>query len=94
MTTTAVLVMDVQRGIVDRYGQDSGYLPRLRRVTEAARGAGHRVIYVTVTFRPGHPEISARNKSFAALARMEGLSDTDPAAAIHPAVAPVPDDIV
>jgi hypothetical protein len=29
MTSTALLVMDVQQGIVDRFGADVGYLPRL-----------------------------------------------------------------
>jgi hypothetical protein len=29
MTSTALLVMDVQQGIVDRFGGDEEYLPRL-----------------------------------------------------------------
>jgi nicotinamidase-related amidase len=40
MTSTALLVMDVQQGIVDRFGGDEGYLPRLAAAAEAARGAG------------------------------------------------------
>ena len=40
MTSTALLVMDVQQGIVDRFAGDEGYLPRLAAAVEAARGAG------------------------------------------------------
>ena len=68
MASTALLVMDVQQGIVDRFGDDEGYLPRLAGAVRAARGAGIRVIHVVVGFRAGHPEVSERNKSFAAIA--------------------------
>jgi hypothetical protein len=39
---------------------------------------------------PGHPEISARNRTFSALAAAGGFTEGDPAAEIHPAVAPGP----
>ena len=58
------------------------------------RAAGIPVIYVTVGFRPGHPEISARNRSFSAVASAGRFTDTDPAAEIHPAVAPAAKDLV
>src|SRR5580693_8601007 len=67
MTSTALLVMDVQQSIVDRFGDDEAYLPRLAAAVETARRAGIRVIYVVVGFRAGHPEVSERNKSFAAI---------------------------
>ena len=94
MTSTALLVMDVQQGIVDRFGGDEGYLPRLAAAVAAARGAGIRVIYVTVAFRAGHPEVSERNKSFAAIAGTGRFADGDPGAAIHPAVAPASGDVI
>jgi nicotinamidase-related amidase len=94
MSTTALLVMDVQRGIVDRFSHDTGYLPRLHRAIDAARTAGIRIIYVTVRFRPGYPEVSPRNRSFATLSRSAGFSESDPATAIHPDVAPAEGDIV
>ena len=59
MASTALLVMDVQQGIVDRFGDDEGYLPRLAGAVQTARGAEIRVIYVVVGFRAGHPR-SAR----------------------------------
>jgi nicotinamidase-related amidase len=93
MTSTALLVMDVQQGIVDRFADDEGYLPRLAGAIEAARGAGIKIIYVVVGFRAGHPEVSQRNKSFAAAAATGRFGDGDPGSAIHPAVAPASGDV-
>ena len=67
MDATVLLVMDVQRGIVERI-DDAGYLDRVSGAIAAARSAGIRVVYVTVGFRPGHPEISRRNRTFSAAA--------------------------
>jgi nicotinamidase-related amidase len=89
-----LLVMDVQQGIVGRSGDSAGYLDRVAQAIAAARAAGIPVAYVRVGFRPGHPEISARNKTFAAIASSRRLTDDDPAAGIHPAVAPEPHDLV
>jgi len=94
MDATVLLVMDVQQGIVERFADDDGYLPRLGRAITAARAAGLPVIYVTIGFRPGHPEVSARNRSFSAVASAGRFTDTDPAAEIHPAVAPPAKDLV
>ncbi|WP_405839962.1 cysteine hydrolase family protein [Streptomyces sp. NBC_01518] len=89
----ALLVMDVQRVIVDRY-PDPDYLPRLRKAIETARANGVRVIYVTVGFRPGAPEISPRNKLFGRLAGVTLPAAAAQANEIHPDVAPGPDDIL
>ncbi len=92
---SALLVMDVQRGIVERFGETPHLLDRLPATIAVARSAAIPVIYVVVRFRAGYPEISARNRSFAAIrdagTRME---ETDPATEIHPAVAPQAGDIV
>jgi nicotinamidase-related amidase len=93
MDATVLLVMDVQRGIVERFADDSGYLPRLQRAITAARASGIPVIYVTVGFRPGYPEVSARNRSFSTLAAAGRFAAGDPTAEIHPAVAPEPGDL-
>jgi len=91
---TVLLVMDVQRGIVDRFGDDPGYLTRLAQAIAAARAAGIPVIYVTIGFRPGHPELSPRNRTFAAAAASGAYVEGSPATEIHPAVAPAPGDVV
>jgi nicotinamidase-related amidase len=94
MTNTALLVMDVQNGVVERFAPESApLLVALGRAVSAARAAGVPVIYVRVAFRPGAPEISGRNRSFAALAATGQMGTDDPATAIHPAVTPAPDDI-
>jgi nicotinamidase-related amidase len=53
MAPMALLIMDVQQGIVERFASDVGYLDRLATATAAARGAGVAVTYVTLAFRPG-----------------------------------------
>src|ERR1700757_3593094 len=94
MTSTALLVMDVQQGIVDRFGGDEGYLPRLAAAVEAAPGGGVWGIYLTIPFRAGPPEVSERNKGFAAIAGTGRFADGDPGRAIHPAVAPASGDLI
>lgn len=60
---TALVVMDVQRGIVDRI-DDPAYLPRIGELIEGAREAGVTMVHVRVGFRRGHPEIAGRNRFF------------------------------
>ena len=92
--TPVLLVMDVQSGIVDRFASDDGYLDRLSGAITAARAAKVPVVYVAIRFRPGHPEVSPRNRTFAAAAAAGGFVDGTPGTEIHPAVAPAPDDPV
>jgi nicotinamidase-related amidase len=94
MASTALLVMDVQQSIVDRFTGDQHYLPRLAGAIGTARGAGIRVIYVVVGFRPGFPEVSPRNKTFGAIAGSGRMGPDDPGAAIAAAVAPQDGDVV
>src|SRR5258706_16242102 len=89
----ALLVMDVQRAVVDRF-PDPAYLPRLRQAIGATRTAGVPVIYVVVGFRDGYPEISPRNKIFGRIAHTSGLAAGDDATQVHPEVAPEAGDIV
>lgn len=95
MTSTALLIMDVQQGIVAAFATaDGDYLPRLATAAEAARAAGVGVIYVTVAFRAGYPEVSGRNKSFAAAAETGRFTDGDPTVAIPAAITPAPGEPV
>ena len=88
MPRQALLVTDVQQAVTDRFAAD-GYLPRL------ARASGIPVIYAVVGFRPGHPEISTRDKTFAAVAsRAAGPAGDGPATRVHPDVAPAPGETV
>lgn len=94
MTTEALLVMDVQNGIVERVAEQAdSLLATLAETVSAARDAEVPVVYVRVAFRPGAPEAGSRNKAFADLARLAALSEDDPATQVHAAVAPQPGDV-
>lgn len=86
MSDTALLIMDVQNGIVGRV-QDPDYVTRVAAAADAARAAGIPVRYVVVAFRPGHPEASARNKTFSAIPP-EAMLLGDASTEVHAAVAP------
>ncbi|MEV1025290.1 isochorismatase family cysteine hydrolase [Streptomyces sp. NPDC050264] len=93
MPRTALMVMDVQNVIVERYA-DQAYLDRLREAVEGARAAGLMVIHVAVGFRPDRAEVSPRNKMFGALTRRTASPQEGQANAIHAAVAPLPPEPV
>ncbi len=88
--------MDVQRGVVERFGGDPALLDRLRQAIEAARSTSLPVIFVRVAFRPAHPEVSTRNRAFSALAAQADASfgEADEATQIHPALEPRAEDLV
>jgi nicotinamidase-related amidase len=90
--SSALLVMDVQRAIVERLG-DAAVVERAAEAAAAARASGVPVVYVRIAFRPGLPEVSPRNRSLAALRDAGGFLD-DAGAEIHPGVAPQPGDVV
>jgi nicotinamidase-related amidase len=64
---TALLVMDVQLGIVDRLDDKDDYISRAKAAVDAAHNKNIPVIYVVVGFRPGFPDVSSNNKSFKAM---------------------------
>ncbi|WP_194903803.1 cysteine hydrolase family protein [Catenulispora rubra] len=85
MPKTALLVMDVQQMIVERFAEPE-YIPALKDTIDAARAGGIAVVYVAVDFRSGYPEISPRNKMFAAI---PGRAPAErPENGIHPGIAP------
>src|ERR1700679_844555 len=63
----ALLVMDVQPGIVDMIADKEKYLEAVKTAVDAAHQKNMPVIYVVVGFRPGRPEISARNQGFGSM---------------------------
>jgi nicotinamidase-related amidase len=85
---SALLVLDVQPAIVARLPEPEAYLARVADAIGAARRKGLPVVYVVVGFRPGYPEVSARNKSFGAL-RTAGLDLTNPQPSLTPAAGEV-----
>jgi len=94
---TAVLCMDFQSGIVAAYAKDQGaaLLARAASVLERARSLGMCVIHVRVGFRPGLPEVSARNVLFNGIrssSRHQQLFE-GPSGEVHPGVGLHKDDI-
>jgi nicotinamidase-related amidase len=95
MVEEVLLIMDVQTEIVGRYGEEAQeLLLKIVAATTTARSTGIPVIYVRVAFRDGAPEVSPRNSSFVEAARNGMRSELDPGTQIHPAIAPLPGDIV
>jgi nicotinamidase-related amidase len=93
--TSALLAMDFQTLIVDGYAADKEpLLGRAARLLEAARDAGMMVIYVVLGFRPGFPEVSARNMSFRTIKEAGRFAGGDVNAEIHPALTPEPGETV
>jgi nicotinamidase-related amidase len=81
--TQALLLMDVQNGILERIGAGDAYLDRVVDTQERSEQAGLLVVLVRVAFGPGHPEISMRNKAFAAAKSDGRLVFGDPAVEPH-----------
>jgi nicotinamidase-related amidase len=85
-----LLLMDFQQAIVERLGTLS-VVEAAADAADGARQAGIPVMFVRVAFRPGAPEVSANNATFAPLAasRGEGYTQDHPATQVHTALEPL-----
>jgi nicotinamidase-related amidase len=93
--TTALLLMDFQRMVVDSYAVDKeALLDRVKRLAEAARNSGAMVIHVVVSFQLGYPEVSGQNSVFSNLKAAGLLALGDPWVEIYPELTPQPGDVV
>ena len=93
--TTALLVMDMQSGILDMVGdKKEGIVAQASKLLDAARTASVRVIYVVVGFRPAYPEVSPRNASFSSVRESGRFAAGSAGTEIHPALAPRADEVV
>ena len=94
MSNAALLIMDMQNGIVERFSDGSKeLLANVASAQTAAREKGIAIIYVRVAFRDGAPEANPRNKSFSALAGSGVLSENGAATQVHESLAPVDGEI-
>jgi len=66
LQNTALLVIDLQVGILGMLPDTGSVIPNTAKAIANAREKKIPVIYVTVGFRPGAPEVSLNNKSFGA----------------------------
>ena len=91
---TALLVMDVQNAIVGMLEDKEKLINPLRQTIKEAHQHEIPVIYITVGFRKGYPEISPNNKSFDPIKNSDRNFDTIEAQAVYDEVAPQSGDIV
>ena len=95
MAKTALLVMDLQNGIIGRFTGDPNFLQRVQGVITGARKAGMPIIYVVVKFREQYPEVSPRNKAFDLIKSGNfPMQESDQTTEIHSSIAPQGNDIV
>jgi nicotinamidase-related amidase len=90
---TALLVMDMQVGILAMLPDSEKIIGKVSEAIIAARSKNIPVIYVVVGFRQGAPEVSLSNKSFSA--GKERFSKMDMAAfmQVHENLAPQGEEI-
>jgi nicotinamidase-related amidase len=90
---TALLVMDMQAGILSNFPDATTLINNVAKAIAAARANKIPVIYVVVGFRSGMPEINMNNKSFSANKERMANVDMNEFMKIEAALAPLPDDI-
>jgi nicotinamidase-related amidase len=94
-THTALLVMDVQQGQVSAVKADeSPLIGRIGRAIEGARLQGIPIIFVTLEFREGHPEVVPQNRMAGGLAQAGAFKRGSEEATIYQALAPGDQDVV
>jgi len=96
MSKTALILLDLQKLIIDRFGDDdkAAYLSRTSEAIKASRMASINVIYIKTCFRPNHPEVSKRNLSFARISALGGAIEGEVSVDISPEITPLDGDIV
>jgi nicotinamidase-related amidase len=95
MAKSALLIMDVQPGILANLGADAdAYLEKSKGLVEAAHSATIPVIFVVVRFRNGYPEVSPNNKMFGAIRSQIGPGFHEDSPEAQPAITPSANDFV
>ncbi|KAF2335492.1 cysteine hydrolase family protein [Flavobacterium daemonense] len=90
---TALLVMDMQLGILANFPVSESIVANVAKAIENARNKNIDIIYVTLSFKNGAVEISPNNKVFAARrANIENI-DLEQFSKIHPLLEPQKQDI-
>lgn len=91
---TALLVMDMQAGIIRALPVGNDTTGRIAEAIAYARTNNIPVIYVVLGFRQGMPEVSSNNKAFSSSKERLGNVSMDEFMKIHNDVAPLPDDVI
>lgn len=91
---TALLVMDMQLPILQNLSNPNPVVETIVEAIAKARNNKVPVLYITLAFRPGFPEVHANNKGFQAFKQRMAQVPMDTFTQIHPALAPTKNDIV
>jgi nicotinamidase-related amidase len=89
----ALLVMDMQVGILGMLPTATTLIQRTADAIATARSRKIPVIFVTVGFRPGAPEVSPNNKSFAGGKERFASVDMAEFTRVHPDLSPVDGEV-
>jgi nicotinamidase-related amidase len=93
--STAILIMDYQNQAIESQAKASPeILVKAAGVLKAARDADLPIVYITMGFREGYPELSPRNKPLAFLKDNLRYQEGTQGADIHSDVAPTKRDII
>ena len=86
---TALLIMDMQTGVIKNYPAYQQITENASRAIKSARERDIPVIYVVIGFRQGMPEISANNKIFAGTKERTGGHFSENMMGIDPSITPM-----
>lgn len=91
--STALLLMDFQNGIVANYGgEESPALSNAARLLHAARERDMLVVFVTVGFREGYPEIADSNRIFSGIRETGRFLESGDDTNVHQMLSPRPEE--
>ncbi|MDB5150765.1 MAG: isochorismatase, partial [Mucilaginibacter sp.] len=93
-TNTALLIMDMQVGIVAMLPDAASILNNTAKAIAKARDQKIPVIYIVVGFRQGAPELSPNNKMFAASKERFANVNMDEFMQVHDNLKPQADEVV
>ncbi|MFQ3546063.1 isochorismatase family cysteine hydrolase [Halobacillus rhizosphaerae] len=91
---SALLLMDLQKGIVSRFAEQDEALYPFQKALETARKHEIPVFFVRVGFSEGYPEINPKNKTFSAISQSGGMTISEEATQIHDSVKPLENEPV
>ncbi len=92
--STALLVMDMQMGIVGRIPAAEALIGNVANAIAHAREKKIPVIFVVVGFRQGAPEVSMNNKGFGGGKAGFASMDMNEFMKVHPDLAPQADEVI
>ena len=91
---TALLVMDMQLGILSRLPQNSNLVAKVAEAIKSARKKNITIIFVRLGFQKNMPEMNPANRSFGPLKKYLSNADLDTFMQIHPDLGVEETDII